>query len=74
VAFRDHSNNIYYFRTYTNMTLQAVDLKKLDLTAGAPARRLSITDTAPGVQMVEIQFHSAGEIASGAVEKTHADR
>ncbi len=53
VVFRDHTNKIYYFRTYTNMTLQAVDLKKLDFSAGAPARRLPIPDTAPGVQMME---------------------
>jgi choloylglycine hydrolase len=53
VVFRDHGNRVYYFRTYNDMTLQAVDLKKLDFTAGALPRRIAIDATKPSVRMIE---------------------
>lgn len=53
VVFRDHTNKIYYFRTYNNMSLQAVDLKKLDFSPDAPTRRLPIANTAPTVHQID---------------------
>ena len=41
-VFRDHSNKIYYYRTYGDMTPQALDLKKVNFAPGAPARRIAI--------------------------------
>jgi choloylglycine hydrolase len=32
VSFRDLSNNLFYFRTYDNLTLRKVDLKTIDFT------------------------------------------
>jgi choloylglycine hydrolase len=52
-VFRDHANKVYYFRTYEDMTLQAVDLTKLDLSPGAPARRIPIASTQPTVRYIE---------------------
>jgi choloylglycine hydrolase len=52
-VFRDHGNKVYYFRTYEDMTLQAVDLKKLDFAAGAPPRRIAIASTKPTVRIIE---------------------
>ena len=50
-VFRDHTSRIYYFRTYGDMTLQAVDLRKLDLSPGATVRRLLITGPKPTVNI-----------------------
>jgi choloylglycine hydrolase len=52
-VFRDHTNKIYYYRTYQDMTLQAVDLKKLNLSPGAPARRTPIATTKPTVHFID---------------------
>jgi choloylglycine hydrolase len=52
-VFRDHTNKIYYYRTYEDMTLQAVDLKNLDLSPGAPARRTPITTTKTTVRFLD---------------------
>jgi choloylglycine hydrolase len=52
-VFRDHGNKVYYYRTYEDMTLQALDLKKVDLAPGAPARRIAIATTRPTVKMIE---------------------
>lgn len=32
-SFRDHTNRVYYFRTYDNFNLRKIDLKKLDFRA-----------------------------------------
>lgn len=53
VVFRDHTNKVYYYRTYEDMTLQAVDLKKLDFSPGAPARRIAIASTKPTVRFID---------------------
>ena len=52
VVFRDHSNKVYYFRTYDDMTLQALDLKKLDFSPGAQARRIAIATSKPTVHEI----------------------
>ena len=40
VTGRDLTNSVLYFRTYDNMTLRSIDMKKFDLSEGAP--RLTI--------------------------------
>jgi penicillin V acylase-like amidase (Ntn superfamily) len=51
-TFRDHGNKVYYYRTYEDMSVQALDLKKLDFSAGLPARRMAITTTNPGIHKI----------------------
>lgn len=34
-AFKDLTNKIIYFRSYTNTTLQKIDMRKLDFSKGA---------------------------------------
>jgi choloylglycine hydrolase len=51
-TFRDHANKVYYWKTYNNPGLKAVDLKTLDFDAGQPTRTLSIAAAKPTVQMV----------------------
>ncbi len=53
VVFRDLTDRIYYYRTYNDMTLRAVDLKKLDLSPGVSPRRIVIGTTRPTVIMLE---------------------
>lgn len=40
VVGRDLTNGVLYFRTYNNMTLRSIDMKKFDMSEGAP--RLTI--------------------------------
>jgi choloylglycine hydrolase len=51
-TFRDHANKVYYWKTYNNPGLRAVDLKTLDFDAGQPTRSLSIAAAKPTVQTV----------------------
>ena len=50
-TFRDHANKVYYWKTYNDPSLRAVDLKELDFSAGQPTRTLSIASAKPKVQM-----------------------
>jgi choloylglycine hydrolase len=50
-TFRDHANKVYYWKTYNDPSLRAVDLKGLDFSAGQPTRTLSIASAKPKVQM-----------------------
>ena len=36
VVGRDLTNGVLYFRTYNNMTLRSIDMKKFDMSEGAP--------------------------------------
>jgi len=36
IAIKDLKNLFFYFRTYENLRLRAIDLKKLDMQPGAP--------------------------------------
>jgi hypothetical protein len=56
------------------MTLEAVDLKKLDFTAGGPGSSSAHHGHSARCADGGSQFPSAGEIASSAVEETHADK
>ena len=59
-TFRDHANKVYYWKTYKDPGLKAVDLKGLDFTAGQPMRSLSIAAAKPTVQMLSpAQFTTA---------------
>jgi penicillin V acylase-like amidase (Ntn superfamily) len=42
IAIKDLKNQVLYFRTYENLTLRAIDLKKLDMSPGAPKKAMSI--------------------------------
>ncbi len=42
ITIKDLKNKVLYFRTYENLMLRSVDLKKLDVSPGAPRKALSI--------------------------------
>jgi choloylglycine hydrolase len=52
-VFRDQTSKVYYYRTYNDMTLNAVDLKKISLSPGSPERRMSITTNVPTVHWID---------------------
>ncbi len=59
-TFRDHANKVYYWKTYNDPGMKAVDLKTLDFNPGQPTRSLSIAAAKPTVQMVSpAQFSTA---------------
>lgn len=42
IVIKDLKNKMLYFRTYENLQLRAIDLKKLDMKPGAPKKAMSI--------------------------------
>jgi len=52
-VFRDHKNKTYYYRTYNDMTLRAIDLKTAELSQGTPIRRMTIAVNSPTVQFID---------------------
>lgn len=42
IVFKDLTHKIFYYRTYGDLTLRAVDLNKINLTAGAPQLKMSL--------------------------------
>jgi choloylglycine hydrolase len=59
-TFRDHANKVFYWKTYEDPGLKALDLKGLDFGAGQPTRTLSIAAAKPTVQMLTpAQFTTA---------------
>jgi choloylglycine hydrolase len=42
IVIKDLKNTVLYFRTYENLSLRAIDLKKLDLRPGAPKKTMPI--------------------------------
>ena len=42
IAIKDLKNQVVYFRTYENLALRSIDLKKLDMKPGAPKKALGI--------------------------------
>ncbi len=58
-TFRDHANKVYYWKTYNDPGLRAVDLKQLDFSPGQPMRSLSIAAAKPTVQMVSTRDFAA---------------
>lgn len=51
-TYRDHANKVYYWRSYNDPGLKAVDLNSLNFDAGQPTRSLSISAVRPTVQMI----------------------
>ena len=44
VIIKDLTNKILYYKTYDNTAWKSVDLKKIDLSAGAPSKSLTMAD------------------------------
>jgi hypothetical protein len=42
IVFRDHANRVYFWRSYDDTGLNALDLKTVDFSAGKPMRSLAI--------------------------------
>jgi len=51
-AFRDHANKVYYWRSYDDPALKAIDLKTVDFTAGQPMRSIAVGRGKPTVEML----------------------
>ncbi len=51
-AFRDHANTVYYWRSYDDPALRAIDLKKVDFSAGQPMRAIAVGGGKPTVEML----------------------
>jgi len=56
VIIKDLTNKVLYFKTYDNTAWKSVDLKKFDLSSGAPKRSLSIDPTKVGIVDVSGQL------------------
>ncbi len=50
-VFRDHANKVYYWRSYEDPALKAIDLKTADFKAGAPVRTMAVAGVKPTVEM-----------------------
>jgi len=44
IVIKDLTNKVLYYRTYDNLALRKVDMKKLDLSAGAEMKSISMFD------------------------------
>jgi choloylglycine hydrolase len=51
-AFRDHANKVYYWRSYDDPALKAIDLKTVDFKAGLPLRSIPVGGGKPTVEML----------------------
>lgn len=51
-SFRDHANLVYYWRSYDDPALRAVDLKAMDFSNGRPTRSLPVAGKRPTVDTV----------------------
>jgi choloylglycine hydrolase len=51
-VFRDHANTVYYWRSYDNPALKAIDLKTVDFKAGQPVRGIAVGGGKPTVEML----------------------
>jgi len=52
IVVKDLTNRVLYFRSYDNLTLRAIDLKKLNFTEGTKSRRL--TPIAGGNPVIDV--------------------
>ncbi len=56
-VFRDHANKVYFWRSYDDTGLKALDLKTVDFSAGQPTRSLAVAGSKPTVDIVtQAQF------------------
>ena len=60
VVIKNLNNRILYYRTYNNLTLRAVDLKKIDFSSGAKKLKMSIYGGAGIVDVTE-QVNTSSE-------------
>jgi choloylglycine hydrolase len=51
-VFRDHANQVYFWRSYGDTSLKAPDLKTVDFSAGQPLRTLAVAGLKQGVEML----------------------
>ncbi len=51
-TFRDHANRVYYWRSYDDPALKAIDLKTVDFDAGQPMRSVAVGGGKPTVEML----------------------
>lgn len=51
-TFRDHANRIYYWRSYDDPAMKAIDLKTVDFDAGEPVRSVAVSGGTPTVEMI----------------------
>ena len=51
-VFRDHANKVYYWRSYNDPSLKAIDLKTVDFTAGSPCAACPRTAPSRAVEML----------------------
>ncbi len=63
-TFRDHANKLYYWKTYNDPGMKAVDLKTLDFNPGQPTRYLEHrrrqADGADGLTGAVFHRHAVG--------------
>lgn len=52
IVIKDLTNSVFYFRSYDNLTLRSIDLKKLNFAEGTKAQRL--TPIAGGSPVVDV--------------------
>lgn len=58
VVFKDMTNRKMYYRTYNDMTLKAIDLKKLDFTNKAPSLKMPLTQPFQVTDVTDKFVHS----------------
>jgi choloylglycine hydrolase len=51
-VFRDHANTVYYWRSYDDPALKAIDLETVDFAAGQPMRSIAVGGGKPTVEML----------------------
>jgi choloylglycine hydrolase len=51
-TFRDHTNKVYYWRSYDDPAMKAIDLKTVDFKAGQPARSVAVGGGKPTVDLL----------------------
>lgn len=53
-AFRDHANGVYFWRSYDDPSMRAIDLGKIDFDASQPTRSIAVGGGKPSVEMLSI--------------------
>lgn len=53
VVFKDITNKIFYYRTYNDMTLRAIDMSKLDLSEQGPRLKMTLVSKPTIVQQTD---------------------
>lgn len=56
VVIKDLKNKLFYYRTYEDLTLRSIDLKRLDLSAGRPEQSVPLEASFQPVDMTSSLF------------------